>query len=53
LQFLPRNLQLGMEVRDRPSWIWDAKRIFSVRSAYRWLNDGGLRCPFSNAIWGY
>lgn len=37
--------------KDEYVWRWDKTRIFSVKSYYRFLNQGGLRCPYFNVIW--
>ena len=52
LRLLPRHFQLDKGTRDRPIWVLDSKKIFSVRSAYRRLKGCGLHSLYANIIWG-
>lgn len=36
---------------DKPRWFWSVDGVYSVRNAYRHLNDGGLCSLVSNVIW--
>lgn len=36
---------LGGELGDKKWWILKGNGVFSVKSFYNFLNDGGLRCP--------
>ena len=51
LAFLPNVLLMEVENLDCTLWEWNPNSTFMIKNAYTSLNDGGLRCPMSSAIW--
>lgn len=37
--------------KDEYIWRWDKSGIFSIKSFYKFMNHGGLICPFFKVIW--
>jgi hypothetical protein len=37
--------------QDDIVWKWNADGVFTVKSCYNFINDGGIRCAFTRIIW--
>lgn len=50
-QFKDHLRAIGGESGDKKQWMGTGNDIFSVKSFYNFLNDGGLRCPIAKFFW--
>lgn len=50
LEEIPRVVSIGKE-DDRPSWKLEQSKLFAVKSLYRFLNQGGAKCPYYKTLW--